>query len=76
MIHFDESTHTYTIDGKEVPSVTEVCRFLSYDQKSDKPWLARVAADRGTRVHAACAAIDYGMEPEEEPEDHLNSFEV
>ena len=33
MIHFDESTHTYTIDGKEVPSVTEVCRFLSYDQK-------------------------------------------
>ena len=62
---FDESTHTYTIDGKEVPSVTTVCRFLSYDQKSDKPWLARVAADRGTRVHEACAAIDYGLYPEE-----------
>ena len=64
-ISFDPDTHTYTIDGVEVPSVTTVCRFLAYDQKSDKPWLARVAADRGTRIHAACAAIDYGIEPEE-----------
>lgn len=64
-IAFDESTHTYTIDGVEVPSVTTVCRFLAYDQKSDKPWLAKAAADRGTRIHAACAAIDYGIAPEE-----------
>lgn len=67
-ITFDESAHRYTVDGVEVPSVTEVCRFLSYDQKSDRPWLAKVAADRGTRVHAACAAIDYGEEPEEDAE--------
>lgn len=67
-ITFDESTHTYTIDGEEVPSVTTVCRFLAYDQKSDKPWLAQVAADRGTRVHEACAMLDYGEEPEEDPE--------
>ena len=67
-ISFDPVTHTYTIDGVEVPSVTTVCRFLAYDQKSDKPWLARVAADRGTRVHAACAAIDYGIDPEETPD--------
>ena len=65
-ISFDPDTHTYTIDGVEVPSVTTVCRFLAYDQKSEKPWLARVAADRGTRVHAACAMIDYGEEPEED----------
>ena len=65
MITFDEAAHRYTVDGVEVPSVTEVCRFLSYDQKSDKPWLAKAAADRGTRVHAACAAIDYGIDPEE-----------
>ena len=64
-ISFDPETHTYTIDGVEVPSVTTVCRFLAYDQKSDKPWLARVAADRGTRAHEACAAIDYGLYPEE-----------
>ena len=65
-ISFDEAAHRYTVDGVEVPSVTTVCRFLAYDQKSDKPWLARVAADRGTRIHAACAMIDYGEEPEED----------
>ena len=64
-ITFDAENHQYYIGGVEVPSVTTVCRFLAYDQKSDKPWLARVAADRGTRVHAACAAIDYGIDPEE-----------
>ena len=65
-ITFDTENHKYYIDGVEVPSVTTVCRFLAYDQKSDKPWLARVAADRGTRVHEACAMIDYGDEPEED----------
>lgn len=68
MIHFNETTHTYTIDGVEIPSVTTVCRFLSYDQKSDKPWLAQIAADRGSRVHEACALLDYGEEPTEDPE--------
>ena len=64
-IAFDAENHQYYIDGVKIPSVTTVCRFLAYDQKSDKPWLARVAADRGTRVHEACAAIDYGLYPEE-----------
>lgn len=64
-VKFYEADHRYTVDGVEVPSVTEVCRFLAYDYKSDKPWLARMAADRGTRVHAACAAIDYSIDPEE-----------
>ena len=30
-ITFDEAAHRYTVDGVEVPRVTEVCRFLSYD---------------------------------------------
>lgn len=67
-LHFDEAAHIYTVDGMEVPSVTTVCRFLSYDQKSDRPWLAKLAADRGTRVHAACALLDYGEEPEDTPD--------
>lgn len=67
-ITFDEAAHRYTVDGVEVPSVTTVCRFLSVDLQSDRPWLAKVAAERGTRVHAACAAIDYGLEPEEDAE--------
>lgn len=67
-ITFDEAAHRYTVDGVEVPSVTEVCRFLSVDLKSDRPWSAEAAARRGTAVHAACALIDYGEEPEETPE--------
>ena len=65
MTLFDPDTHTYTIEGVAVPSVITVCRFLSYDQKSDKPWLAKQAADRGTRIHAACCAIDYGCAVED-----------
>lgn len=68
MIQFDEKTHTYTVDGVELPSVTHICRFLAYDYKSDKPWLAEAAARRGTAVHEACALIDYGEKPEETPE--------
>ena len=68
MIQFDEKTHTYTVDGVVLPSVTHICRFLAYDYKSDKPWLAEAAARRGTAVHEACALIDYGEDPEETPE--------
>jgi len=68
MIYFDEATHTYTVDGQRLPSVTEICRFLSYDRKSDKPWLAQQAADRGTRIHEACVLLDYGEDPEDDPE--------
>jgi hypothetical protein len=67
-ITFDEATHTYTLDGIRLPSVTEVTRFCAYDYKSDRPWLAEAAARRGTAVHEACALIDYGEEPEETPE--------
>ena len=68
MIQFHEKSHTYTLDGVELPSVTHICRFLAYDYKSDRPWLAAEAARRGTAIHEACALIDYGEEPEETPE--------
>ena len=68
MLTFDEATHTYTLDGVQLPSVTEVTRFCAYDYKSERPWLAEAAARRGTAVHEACALIDYGEEPEETPE--------
>ena len=67
-VHFDPEQHIYTVDGVQLPSVTEVCRFLAYDYKSSQPWLAEAAARRGTAVHEACALIDYGEIPEETPE--------
>lgn len=68
MLTFDEATHTYTLCGIRLPSVTEITRFCAYDYKSARPWLAEAAASRGTAVHEACALIDYGEEPEETPE--------
>ena len=67
-VHFDPERHIYTVDGVQLPSVTEFCRFLAYDYKSSQPWLAEAAARRGTAVHEACALIDYGEIPEETPE--------
>ena len=49
MLTFDEATHTYTLDGIRLPSVTEVTRFCAYDYKSDRPWLAEAAARRRDR---------------------------
>lgn len=67
MLTFDEKTHTYTLDGVRLPSVTEVTRFLSVDYKSDRPWLAQAAAQRGSDIHALTALIDYGEDPEDVP---------
>ena len=56
---FDEVTHTYTCDGHEVPSVTQVLRFANADiASSANPYLRKVSADRGSRIHQACTAYD------------------
>lgn len=50
---FDPVAHRYTLDGRVLPSVTQILRGL--DDFSHVP--ARVlerARDRGTRVHSAC----------------------
>ena len=50
---FDPVAHRYTLDGRVLPSVTQILRGL--DDFSNVP--ARVlekARDRGNRVHAAC----------------------
>lgn len=57
---FEESTHTYTVDGQVLPSVTEICRFLSYDVAVGANTVMRdYAADRGTRIHEACTLYDF-----------------
>lgn len=59
-LEFDEEKHLYTLDGVELPSVTEICRFLNYDTAVNaKPWLRDAAAARGTRVHEWCMLYDY-----------------
>ena len=60
MITFDEATHTYTIGGKVVPSVTQMLDVLTYETygKIDKAVL-EYASKRGTAVHEA--TVDYDL---------------
>ena len=59
---FYDDTHRYTVDGEEVPSVSELTRFLTREVYTDTPqFFMDGAAARGTLVHKATEAIDeYG----------------
>lgn len=51
--------HRYTLDGEDLPSVSELCRFLSREIYTDvAQWRLDQAAERGTAVHKACEALD------------------
>lgn len=57
MNHFDPETHSYTINGVKVPSVTGlICRAGLVDST----WYTPQSRDRGTYVHEACALYDRG----------------
>ena len=59
MIEFEPKKHVYTLEGKEIPSVSEITRFLSREVYKDADQAAMdIAADRGTRVHKACEELD------------------
>lgn len=61
MLHFDADSHTYTLDGRVVPSVTQLIRPLEADA------LARIPENTlewkrglGEQVHLACQLDDEG----------------
>ena len=60
MNEFDAATHTYTIDGVTVPSVTEICSVLTSGKYSGGQGVIAAARARGTAVHELCEAYDYG----------------
>ena len=61
MIHFDPETHTYSLDGKKLPSVTEICGLLN-NWGDINPAILMQAARRGTVVHEYCELVDYGVD--------------
>lgn len=68
-IDFDEEKHEYSVGGIKIPSVSEILAPLSAERYGElNPWMVRAAAARGTAVHEACELIDYGVEPEDDPE--------
>jgi hypothetical protein len=61
LLFLDES-HRYIVNGEEVPSVSELCRFISREVYGDiAQFRLDNAAERGTNIHKACEVLDkYG----------------
>ena len=59
VLTFDAEKHEYRVDGKVVPSVTQILRPLM-DFSFVKPDVLEAAANFGTAVHRACELDDLG----------------
>lgn len=65
MIEFDEKKHQYKVDGKIVPSVTEILEHITaVGYGKVNPAILEEAKERGTAVHELTEAIDLGFPPE------------
>ena len=65
-ITYDDSSHAYTVNGKRVPSVTEITSVLTAGKYGEvNAAMLQQAQRRGTEVHELCEAIDCGIDPEE-----------
>ena len=59
ILQFFDKGHIYMLDGQRLTCVSDLCRFLHREIYKDAPlWQMEVAADRGTKVHAATEALD------------------
>lgn len=77
-VRFDEATHTYTLDGKELPSVTHIIRYLAVDKANNAdPNMALIARERGSAVHEATVMYDYSGEiPDDLPAEYAPYLEA
>jgi hypothetical protein len=58
-LQFFDKGHIYMLEGERLPCVSDLCRFLHREIYKDAPlWQMEVAADRGTKVHAATETLD------------------
>lgn len=59
MLKFYDDGHIYEYNGKVIPSVSELLRFMSREVYGDvNKFLLDQAAERGTAVHSATQALD------------------
>jgi len=56
---FYDKDHQYEVDGENVPSVSEILRFMSREVYDDLPqFRVENAGQRGTNIHKACENLD------------------
>lgn len=59
MLKFYDENHIYELDGKVIPSVSEILRFMSREVYGDiNKYILDHAAERGTAIHLATQEID------------------
>lgn len=74
---FFDTEHRYTLDGEELPSVSEITRFISREIYGDiGQFNLDRAAERGTAVHKATEILDkYGkVEITEDIEPYIKAY--
>ena len=60
---FDESTHTYHVDGEKVESVTQILKKVFPNKYANiSPEVLKRASERGTQVHKAIEAFCKGFD--------------
>lgn len=60
VFHFDEETHTYTLDGVRLPSVTQLLKPIGPDFSMVPPAVLEAKRHLGVVVHEACQFDDEG----------------
>lgn len=70
MTEFKPETHQYFVDGKEIPSVTQICRALFCKERHYDPFYA----ERGTALHKAAELFDKGILNESTVDPEIKGF--
>lgn len=68
---FTAETHEYQLDGKKVPSVTQVLSEMGF---IDTRWFTEESRERGTLVHKLCELHDLGVLDEESVDPRLAGY--
>lgn len=71
MLTFDERRHEYQLDGRILPSVTQILRATGL---VDSAWYDPASADRGTKAHSATQYWDEGDLDDEALADELRPY--
>jgi hypothetical protein len=73
-LHFDAQSHRYTLDGVELPSVTQILSPLNSAFRYASPAALDAARALGTAVHRACELDDAGVLDERSMADCLHGY--